>query len=88
MSYDMELRDGTLRYQIRCDECDNRFADPIDGEHCVVDVERAETQAKRTGWRIRHDLSTGVRRHQCNRHKTLARMGQAMRISQEARNKR
>lgn len=31
---------------------------------------------------------TGVRRHQCDRHKTLARMGQAMRISQEARNKR
>lgn len=87
MSYDMGICNGMLCYQIRCDECDNRFTDPIDGEHCVVDVERAETQAKRTGWRIRHDPSTGVRRHQCNRHKTLAHMGQAMRVSQETRNK-
>ena len=84
----MGICNGMLCYQIRCDECDNRFTDPIDGEHCVVDVERAETQAKRTGWRSRHDPSTGVRRHQCNRHKTLAHMGQAMRVSQETRNKR
>lgn len=49
---------------------------------------RPATILKRTGWRIRHDPSTGVRRHQCNRHKTLAHMGQAMRISQETRNKR
>ncbi len=48
----------------------------------------AYRQVNRTGWRIRHAPSTGVRRHQCSRHKTLARMGQAMRISQEARNKR
>lgn len=77
MSYDMGICNGMLCYQIRCDECNTRFTDPNEGGSWVVDGEQAEAQAKRTGWRICHEPSTGVLHHQRNRHKTLEHMGNA-----------